>query len=319
MSVAPGSRRRLVRSPRLPRAPEVDPAQRRRRLHEHARPALAGGAAGRRPRRMGHAHDADLPARGVRSVPVGARLRGLDRRAARDPAEVWPRSGSSSRRRRATRRTTSSRRGQGVARRRARRDVGPRRVPACERARDHSPAGARCQRARADRPRRGSRALRRRGRAGARPDRAARRPVRQAPGRARHRPEEGGGPARAVRLARGGARRRTVRGGGGGLEAVPANRDDGRLRSPSSPRRNSPGVGGGVFFSRRTRPRRGRRTGGRRYRRPDAPRDGPAAPDRRPPGAARAARRPARAPVRLERGPRSDGGGVAALPHRRAR
>src|SRR5205823_1895157 len=38
----------------------------------------------------------------------------------------------------------------------------------------------------------------------------------------------------------------------------PANRNDGRLRSPSSPRRNIPGVGGGVFFPRTTRARRGR-------------------------------------------------------------
>ena len=52
----------------------------------------------------------------------------------------------------------------------------------------------------ADRAGRGARALRRRAGAGARPDRAPRRPVRQAPGRARHRAEEGGGdPARARR------------------------------------------------------------------------------------------------------------------------
>ena len=72
MSVLARRRRRLVRPPRLPRAAEVDPPQRGRRLHEHARPALAGGAAGRRPRRLGHALGADLPARGVRAVPVRA-------------------------------------------------------------------------------------------------------------------------------------------------------------------------------------------------------------------------------------------------------
>ena len=60
----------------------------------------------------------------------------------------------------------------------------------------------------------------------------------------------------AVRLARGCARRRPLRRGGGGLEALPANRDDGRLRPPSSPRRNIPGVGGGVFLPRAARARR---------------------------------------------------------------
>ena len=83
----------------------------------------------------------------------------------------------------------------GCARRgraRARRDVGPRRVSARERPGHHPRADARRQRARTDRPRGGARALRRRSRAGARPDRAPRRPVRQAAGRARDRPEEGG-------------------------------------------------------------------------------------------------------------------------------
>ena len=44
----------------------------------------------------------------------------------------------------------------------------------------------------------------------------------------------------AVRIARGCARRRPLRRGGGGLAALSANRDDGRLRPPSSPRRPSP-------------------------------------------------------------------------------
>ena len=111
----------------------------------------------------------------------------------------------------------------------------------------------------------------------------------------------------------------TLRGRGGGLEALPANRDDGRLRPPSSPRRNIPGVGGGVFLPRTARARRGRRSEWQRYRRPDASRVRAAAPDRRASGAARAARGAARAPAHLERGPRRDGRGAAALPHRRAR
>src|SRR5439155_10218880 len=54
------------------------------------------------------------------------------------------------------------------------------------------------------------------------------------------------------------ARRRTLRRRGRGLEALPANRLDGRLRPPSSPRRNIAGVGGGVFFPRTARARRSR-------------------------------------------------------------
>ena len=54
-----------------------------------------------------------------------------------------------------------------VGRRRARRDLRPRRLPARERPRDDPAADARRERARADRPRRGARALRRRAGAGA--------------------------------------------------------------------------------------------------------------------------------------------------------
>ena len=94
-------RRRLARAPRLPRAAEVDPAERARRLLELPAAAVGGGAAGRR---CVVAWDtlevADLPARGAAGVPVGPRVRGLDRRAARAAARrSSSRSASSSRRR----------------------------------------------------------------------------------------------------------------------------------------------------------------------------------------------------------------------------
>ena len=136
-------RRRLLRAPRLPRAAEVDPPQRGRRLHEHARPALAGRTAGCRPRRLGHALGADVPARGLRAVPVGTSVRGLDRRAARDPAggrelaRLPRREGARLRSGRLPRGC-----GAGVARRRARGDLRPRRLPARERPR-HDPAARR--------------------------------------------------------------------------------------------------------------------------------------------------------------------------------
>ena len=93
--------------------------------------------------------------------------------------------------------------------------------------------------------------------AGRRPDRAARRPVGQAAGRARHRPEEGGRPAAAVRHARRGARRRTLCLGGGGFAALPANRNDGRLCSSSSPLSPNPHLGGGVLLPPAARSRLG--------------------------------------------------------------
>ena len=115
-------------------------------------------------------------------------------------------------------------------------------------------------RARADRPGRGARALRRRAGAGARLHRAARRPVGQDPGRARRRPEDGGRPAPAVRLARGGAR---------GRAASRRRREDLRLyrriatldaSAPLPPLDDQPRLGGGV----RSRARMGARPARRR-------------------------------------------------------
>ena len=63
----------------------------------------------------------------------------------------------------------------------------------------------------------------------------------------------------AVRDARGRARGRPLRVGGGGLTAVPANRDDGRLRPSSSPRRPDTTMGGGVSLRERTRSQPARR------------------------------------------------------------
>ena len=64
-------------------------------------------------------------------------------------------------------------------------------------------------------------------------------------------PKKAARPPREVPVAGGGPRRRPVFGGGGGLEALPANRDDGRLRPPSSPRSDDTHMGGGVLLPRR--------------------------------------------------------------------
>ena len=142
-------RRRLARAPRLPRAAEVDPPRdvRDRRLHELAPAALGGGAAARRARRLGHARRPDLPARGVRGLPVRARVRRRAARAARPPAgarrraRLRRREGARLRGGRLPRRCGRGR--GGARRRRARRHLRPRRVPARERAHDDPPAGAR--------------------------------------------------------------------------------------------------------------------------------------------------------------------------------
>ena len=73
------------------------------------------------------------------------------------------------------------------------------------------------------------------------------------PGARGHRPEEGGRRHRRVRVPRSRARRRAVRRRGGGLAALSTNRNDGRLRSDSSPRRHVTYMGGGVLL--RWRPR----------------------------------------------------------------
>ena len=89
---APGRRRRLVRAPLYHALPKSirradggrrEPPRRRRRP---ARPALGGGAAARRARRLGHAHGADLPARGAAGLPGGPRVRPRAARAARPGA-----------------------------------------------------------------------------------------------------------------------------------------------------------------------------------------------------------------------------------------
>ena len=190
-------RRRLARPPRLPRAAEVDAARRRpargraRRLRQLPAPALAGRAAARGGRRLGHARGADLPARGA-SPPTragrvfdDALLEQLDLL----PELVEAMRLRAPRRRPATRRTTSS-----PPRSRSEEARGGTTLVATsdrdafqlvsERD-DDPPAGEGRERARADRPGRGARALRRRAGAGAGLHRAARRPVRQAPGRAR--------------------------------------------------------------------------------------------------------------------------------------
>ena len=86
VSVAARSRRRLVRAPRLPRLPKsirlnavVGFTNMLVRLWQAEQPdaVLVG---------WDTLDGADLPARGVRAVPVGAGVRGLDPRAARDPA-----------------------------------------------------------------------------------------------------------------------------------------------------------------------------------------------------------------------------------------
>ena len=269
-------------------------AQRRRRLHEHAHAALAGGAAATPCSSRWdtltvptYRHEAFEPYQSGRVFEESIA------RAARDPARGRrASSASSSRRRPATRRTTSSppprASGPGDG---ARRHLGPRRVPARERARDDPPADAGRERDRADRAGRGARALRRRARAGARPDRAARRPVRQAARRARHRPEEGGGDPR-----RSTARSRTCSPAG----RFAAEAEDLRLfrriatmdaSAPLPPLEGTtPTWAEASSFLERLGLGGPSPSASERYRRPDASRARAPAPDRRPPGAAGAAR-----------------------------
>ena len=188
--------------------PALDPTRERppgepaHRPHVDGAPALAGGAAARGVRRLGHAHRADLPARAARRLPGGPRVRPGAARAAR------PRAGPARGGRHRLREgmpgfeaddflAAAVAVGAGRRRHVARRNLGPRRVPACGGRRHDPAAGAGRERARADRPGRGAGALRRRSRAGAGLHRAARRPVGQDPRRPRRRREDGSRAPRA--------------------------------------------------------------------------------------------------------------------------
>ena len=205
-------------------------------LRELARAALARREARRDGRRLGHAHRADVPARGVHRVPVGTRVRRLDPRAARPAAAARQRRGL--------------RRGKGdgyeaddFLAAAAHTWPGEVRVvtsdrdayPARQRPGDDPPADEGRHRLDAHRRRRRARALRRRPGAGRRPDRAARRSVGQAAGRAGHRAEEGRRPPAAVRHARRGARRRALRLGGGDLRSTGESHDGRRRRRCRAP------------------------------------------------------------------------------------
>src|SRR6266480_422025 len=82
-------RRRLPRTPCVPRTPEDVQAcgratgQRLARLLELHRASLAVRGTARSGRRLGLAGDADVPARALRGLPVGARVRRRPARAAR--------------------------------------------------------------------------------------------------------------------------------------------------------------------------------------------------------------------------------------------
>src|SRR5262249_14903158 len=142
-------------------------------------------------------------------------------------------------------------------------DLRPRPLPARERPDDDPAAGSWRLGARADRPGRGGRALRRRAEAGPGLHRAARRPVGQAAGRSRRRAEEGRRRAARVRLAGGRAGGRALLGGGGGSAPLPPNCDGGRLRPAPSPRRPVPHLGGGVLTRAGLGPQRARRALGK--------------------------------------------------------
>ena len=255
VSAAARGRRRLLRAPRVPRAAEVDPrCNARRRLHEHARPAVGGGA----PRAVLVAWDTlEVPTyrhEAFAAYQSGRVFDDVAARAARAAARARARrSASPSRRRRATRRTTSSRprRARRAAADVARGDLRPRRVPARERARDDPAADARRERARADRSGRGARALRRRAGAGAGLHRAARRSVRQA-ARARAASARRRRPSSCASTAR--SRRRSTAG------RFAAEADDLRLyrriatmdaSAPLPPLADTPRLGGGGRASAR--------------------------------------------------------------------
>ena len=152
----------------------------------------------------------------------------------------------------------------------ARGHLRPRRLPARHRPGHGARTPQRRLCPRPDRAGRGRRALRRAARAGARLHRAARRPVRQAAGRPRHRREGRGRAARPLRQPRGDRRacRRAAPAPGRGRARpaagdVQAHRDDGRRRPRPAPGRRDPRRGG------RDRPPRAdrRHPPGRRLRR----------------------------------------------------
>ena len=203
-----------------------------------------------RPCRLGHADGADLPARGVRAVPVGARVRRLAAGAARSPAGA----GRSARlrRRQGARYEADDFLGAAVASEEGR---------GGDRARRHAPTGT-CSSWRASARRCSCRGgacrtssasgreqvrerVRRRAGAGARFHRAARRSVGQAPGRARRRAEDGGDRAQHTGPSRRRSRRALQR-DRGGSSALPANRYGRRLRPSPLPRRSITNMGGGV-------------------------------------------------------------------------
>ena len=206
--------------------------------------AVGGRAAARRARRLGHARGADLPARGVRrptsraacstrrcssssallpelvasfgfAVAEGAGYEADDFLAAAADAETDAAAG-------------------------ARRDLRPRRVPARARAVTILQPRARRERARADRPGGGARALRRRAGAGARLHRAARRPVGQDPGARGVGAKTAASILAAVRLARGGARGGPLLGQADDLRLYRRIATDGRLcAAPAAARTRS--------------------------------------------------------------------------------
>src|SRR5579884_3945132 len=258
-------RRRLARAPRLPRAAGVGPAERSRRPLELPAPALGRGAARRRARRLGHARGRDLPPRGVRRLPGGARVRATAPRPARPPTRL----------RRALRlrlREGAGLRGGRLPRRRRaplprpgpRRHLRSGRLPARERAGDDPPAPPGGEPARAHRARRGARALRRRARPGPRLHRPPRRPLRPDPRRARGRPEDGRGRARAVRLARARAPSRALRRRGRRPPPLPPDRAARREGPAADARPATAGLGAGGRGRAGTRTRRAREAARRR-------------------------------------------------------
>ena len=219
--------------------------------------ALGADRAARGRRRLGHARGADVPAQGVRRLPVGPRVRQVAARAARRccPSSA-ARSASRSARRPgyeaddflAAAVASEEARGGTTIVASGDRDT----FQLVERADDDPPADSRRERDRAHRPRRGARALRRRAAAGAGLHRAARRSLGQAAGREGRRPEDGGVAAGAVRLARGDARRRTLLGAGGRASPLQAHRVDGRRSAAARASRR------GARLGRRREARRAR-------------------------------------------------------------
>ena len=205
------------------------------------------GAPGLRARRLGHARGADLPPRGTRGVSVGPRVRAVDPGAARRaPRTSSSRSGSPSARPAATRPTTSWLQAAAAW-------DGPVLVATS----DRDAFQLVSDRVTVLQPVRGVSELARIGPAEVRerygvdpaqvPDFIALRgdPSDKHSGRAGHRPEEGGGAARAVRVAGRDARRRTVLDHRRRPAPVPADRDDGCRRAAARTRPDAARLGAG--------------------------------------------------------------------------